>query len=97
MRSAYVHNLTAAHHGFRLSLCSAQVHVEAFDYHWVNYSRENLTWGSSLGTQELPGTGKLSIPLQEIIQQRVISNDYQLPDFPAGFVDLELKWLPILE
>ncbi|MCJ1425924.1 hypothetical protein MMC29_003825 [Sticta canariensis] len=61
-----------------------QVQIEAYDYHWVNYSLENLTWGSRLGNAELPGTGKLSVPLKEVIQQRVISNDYQLPNMPAG-------------
>ena len=74
-----------------------QVEIEAWDYHWVNFTLENLTWGSRLGGQEFPGTGRLSIPLKDVIEQRVIANDWQLPNMPAGFVDLELKWLPILE
>lgn len=74
-----------------------QIEIQAWDYHWVNFTLENLTWGSRMGNQEQPGVGTLNIPLHEVIKNRVMANDWQLPDVPTGRVDLELKWLPILE
>ncbi|KAK9812293.1 hypothetical protein WJX73_010507 [Symbiochloris irregularis] len=80
-----------------LDVEETQIQIQAWDYHWVNFTRENLTWGSRVGTREQPGVGTLNIPLQEVIKNRVLANDWQLPDLPTGRVDLELKWLPILE
>ena len=71
--------------------------LEVFDYHWINDQQDNLTWGPTLGTTQLPGIGKLSIPLVDVLRSNKLQNEYELPGLALGCVDLELSWLPILE
>ncbi|KAK9865697.1 hypothetical protein WJX84_002675 [Apatococcus fuscideae] len=76
---------------------NVQIWVECWDYHWVNYASDNLTWGSRLGDHQFPPQGTLSVPLHEVISQRHVENSYHLEGVPEGTIDLGFHWVGILD
>ena len=71
--------------------------AQCWDYHWVNYASDNLTWGSRLGEHEFPPQGTVRVPLRDVISQRRVEKTFRLVGVPEGSIDLDLHWVGILD
>ena len=63
----------------------------------MNYASDNLTWGSRLGEHQFPPQGTVQVPLHEVISQRHIEQNYRLEGVSEGSIDLDLRWVGILD
>ena len=69
-----------------------QIEIRDWDPHWVNHLQENLTWEMHPWERE----GVLHIPLRRVTEERHLEDAFHFENMD-GDIELELRWIPILD